>query len=167
MHRSRQFFDLASSSLSQLTVQHWYTKTSTARRCRVNAARLQYKCSACEHALALASTLVSLAQRPATNSRAAVTEAVTVFSFSCSSLKRFCINMVVHQPRSARHDRFATLCTRDTGLAFQSFQDVFPKDALPRGFSWRVLCWNLPLCAGNVRPARRRLSARAATRQPC
>ena len=112
-----------------------------------------------------ASPFLSLAQAPATYSRAAVTEAVSVFCSSCFSVKRSWSSTVVHQPHAARDDGFQSflqdtkVCSRDTGSAFKSLQDVFPQNALPRGFFWEDSVMKLAIPAGNVRPARRRLSA--------
>ena len=131
--------------------------------CQCSTAAVQVLCLKVE--LVFASPFLSLAQAPATYSRAAVTEAVSVFCSSCFSVKRSWSSTVVHQPHAARDDGFQSflqdtkVCSRDTGSAFKSLQDVFPQNALPRGFFWEDSVMKLAIPAGNVRPARRRLSA--------
>ena len=138
--------------------------------CQCSTAAVQVLCLKVE--LVFASPFLSLAQAPATYSRAAVTEAVSVFCSSCFSVKRSWSSTVVHQPHAARDDGFQSflqdtkVCSRDTGSTFKSLQDVFPQNALPRGFSWEDSVMKLAIPAGNVRPARRRLSALIAARQP-
>ena len=91
----------------------------------------------------------------ATSSRAAVTEAMSVFSvsWSHSSLKKLSIRMVAHQPDTVRHVSLANLGSPDTDSAFQSLQDIFPQHILPWRLSWRELALQVDACedaAGRV-----------------